>query len=266
MKATQLYEKLDAFFKPDECTEFFPKVGLQFEGTPEIDRVYTATFTGDSVFRALRQRDARRCMLFTHHPTPQREFPGGPVRFIPEEDLALLERSQITLFSYHIPLDRNGPYSPGNSLARAIGVTPYGEFYFQDNVYMGVLCRSGVTILQQLADALQAAVGHQVKTYPYGDAALEDGRLAIMAGGASNPDIFKELREKGINCFITGVTNPAADWVAPMHEEARRQGVSLIGGTHYSTEKFALMAMVSYFESLGLPAEFLPEEPLLEDL
>jgi hypothetical protein len=39
-----------------------------------------------------------------------------------------------------------------------------------------------------------------------------------------------------------------------------------LGGTHYSTEKFACMAMTKYFEKLGLPSEFIEDAPGLADL
>ena len=42
--------------------------------------------------------------------------------------------------------------------------------------------------------------------------------------------------------------------------------VSLVGGTHYSTEKFALIAMTRFFEGLGLECTFLPETPNFEEL
>jgi hypothetical protein len=50
------------------------------------------------------------------------------------------------------------------------------------------------------------------------------------------------------------------------HEEAQKNAVSLVGGTHYSTEKYAVMEMVKFFENLGLECEFLPETPNFEEL
>ena len=49
-------------------------------------------------------------------------------------------------------------------------------------------------------------------------------------------------------------------------EEAQKNAVSLVGGTHYSTEKYAVMEMVKFFENLGLECEFLPETPNFEEL
>ncbi|MBR4860573.1 MAG: hypothetical protein IKU09_00055 [Firmicutes bacterium] len=38
------------------------------------------------------------------------------------------------------------------------------------------------------------------------------------------------------------------------------------GGCHYSTEKYAPMAMVKFFEGLGMEAEFIEEAPHLSEM
>jgi hypothetical protein len=41
----------------------------------------------------------------------------------------------------------------------------------------------------------------------------------------------------------------------------------LLGGTHYSTEKFACQAMCDYFGKIGIiSTEFILDTPMLEDL
>ena len=99
---------------------------------------------------------------------------------------------------------------------------------------------------------MERVVGHAVKLYNYAEDVLSRGRFAIMAGGAKNTQIYEQLRDWGVNTFITGVTNPEVPWVG--------------GGTHYSTEKFAPMQMCRYFEAFGLPSEFLPETPRMTEL
>ena len=113
---------------------------------------------------------------------------------------------------------------------------------------------------------MERVVGHAVKLYRYGEVALSRGRFAIMAGGAKNTQIYEQLRDWGVNTFITGVTNPEVPWVDAIHKAAKANAVNLLGGTHYSTEKFAPMQMCRYFEAFGLPSEFLPETPRMTEL
>ena len=50
------------------------------------------------------------------------------------------------------------------------------------------------------------------------------------------------------------------------HISAKENGVNILAGTHYSTEKFACMKMVEYFSRLGVPGEFIPDLPCMEDM
>lgn len=116
MKSSTLYRWLEWTFQPQTCTEVFPVIGLQEDNTEEITRVYTATFASPEVFEQLERLDANTCMLFTHHPKPQRLNTADPPPQIPQKWLDFLKERHISLFTYHIPLDRNSPFSPGVNL------------------------------------------------------------------------------------------------------------------------------------------------------
>lgn len=265
--AKTVYQALEREFRPWECTEVFSvPMGLQYHNTDRIRKVFTATFISDEVMHQIEARGETDCLLFTHHPVSQKKDLKKDSPPITKELVERMKQSRISLFTYHIPLDRNSPWSPGTNLAKAVGLTPFEEFYWQNQVRMGLLCDSPFTTLSQLSDAVEQALGHPIKCYPYGGEALKDGKVALMAGGASNPDIYAELRKKGICAFLTGITTPQIPWVARNHQAARENGVSLVGGTHYSTEKFALIAMTRFFEGLGLECTFLPETPNFEEL
>ena len=245
MKSSTLYRWLEWTFQPQTCTEVFPVIGLQEDNTEEITRVYTATFASPEVFEQLERLDANTCMLFTHHPKPQRMNTADPPPKIPQKWLDFLKERHISLFTYHIPLDR---------------------IFEQNLVRMGVVCTSPFSTATELAQAMERVVGHAVKLYRYGEVALSRGRFAIMAGGAKNTQIYEQLRDWGVNTFITGVTNPEVLWVGAIHKAAKANAVNLLGGTHYSTEKFAPMQMCRYFEAFGLPSEFLSETPRMTEL
>ncbi len=264
--AQEVYDALAAEFRPWECTEVFDTIGLQYHNTDIIRKVYTAAFASAEVLDQLEQRGASDCLLFTHHPVPQKEDLMKEYPPIPRNLVERLAANRITLFTYHIPLDRIGPWSVGINLAKAIGVTPEEEFYEQNQVNMGLICSGPYETVAELAEAIRGALGHDVKIYPYGDEKLPGGRMALMGGGASNPAIYAELRRKGINVFFTGMTTPEVPWIARIHEAARAAGVTLIGGCHYSTEKYAPMAMVKFFEGMGMEAEFIEETPHLSEM
>jgi putative NIF3 family GTP cyclohydrolase 1 type 2 len=92
--------------------------------------------------------------------------------------------------------------------------------------------------------------------------------VAIAAGGGSVGFVAKELAELGINMYLTGCTRevPAVDFIAEFHRITKEEKINVIGATHYTTEKYACIAMVKYFENLGVPAEFIEGKYFLKDL
>ena len=266
MSAQELYAALEQEFRPWECTEVFSTMGLQFHNTDTVNKVYTATFVSEEVMDQLEGRDARDCMLFTHHPVAQKKDLTKDSPPLPASLVQRFRDRRITVFNYHIPLDRVSPWSPGTNLAKALGLTPYQEFYEQNQVRMGLLCHTPYETQTQFAKAAEQTLGHPVKLYAYGEERLPGGKIALMGGGASNPNIYEWLRQQDINLFFTGMSSPEIPWVARNHAAAKAAGVSILGGTHYSTEKYAPMEMVRFFERLGLESEFLPETPNFAEL
>lgn len=266
MAAQEIYRALEQEFRPWECTEVFSTMGLQYDHTDEIHKVYTATFVSDEVVDVIVNCGEQDVLLFTHHPVSQRKDITKDSLPLTDSLVEKLRNNRISVFNYHIPLDRVSPWSPGTNLAKALGITPYQAFYEQNQVRMGLLCHTPFTTRTEFAQAVERTLGHQVKVYPYGEEKLIEGRIALMGGGASNSSIYEWLRQQGVNLFLTGMTAPIIPWAARNHAEAQKHGISLVGGTHYSTEKYAPMEMVKLFENLGLEAEFLPETPNFEEM
>lgn len=265
-EAQFIYDCLEAQFKPDTITDVFPKKGLQFHNTDRIWKVYTATFANPTVIDEIISRGDEEVMLFTHHPKPPMPSLVNGYSELTEEYIQKMKDHKITLFSYHIPLDVTGPYSPGYTLGKELGGNVYDSFYPQNGADIGALCVCGLTKVTELAERLREAVGHEVKLYAYGDEELKDGKFAILAGCAKNPNIYAWLEEHGIGTFVTGTAAPVVDWTQANHEAAKENRINIISGTHCSTEKFAPMAMCEFFRNLGVESEFIDEQPNLDEL
>ncbi|KKM87808.1 hypothetical protein LCGC14_1265220, partial [marine sediment metagenome] len=76
---------------------------------------------------------------------------------------------------------------------------------------------------------------------------------------------IEEIIELGINTYVTGIT-AHNEFSKDVHEFEEKHKINLIGGTHYSTEKFACIKMCKYFEHFSLNCQFLEDIPVLEDL
>ncbi len=261
-----LYARLEELFKPELCTDVFPKKGLQEDNAEKITKVYTATFASPEVFDNILARGETDVLLFTHHPKPAMPSLKAGYGEIPGSTLEELKKRRISFFAYHIPMDMAGPYSTGTSLAKAMACEPYGSWYPQNGVHIGALCHSPYGNVDDLKHCLEATVGHRCELYLYGDRELVNGRFAIMTGSARSTEAYDWLTDLNINTFVLGVTAPTVDYTIAIHEAAKAKRINLIGGTHYSTEKFAPMAMCRWFRHMGLDAEFIPEQPHMDEI
>lgn len=266
IESKKIYRILEEFFKPCECTDIFDKIGIQYHNTDTVTKVYTSTFASRKAIETVLSKNEKNIMLFTHHPVPPKLDENLPYPDIPKDLIREMQKNKVSLFSYHIPLDRHNPYSPSNTFAIEMGLTPYDTFYLQNGVSMGELCNSNYININEIEDKMETLLGHTVNLYKYGTEFIQNGRVAVMSGCAKNPLIYSYLKDIGINVFLTGVTNQDITWVPLIHENAKENGINIIGGTHYSTEKFAAVKMTKFFERLGIQSEFIEESPNLGDI
>lgn len=282
MNAQKLYKKLDEDFELDKMTddwkgmEFneyitdnFKKcyMGLMSDNTEEVNKVYTAVFPDEKILNKILESGEKDILLFLHHPMVW-DISVSPVyKSINRRCLRKLRENRISIYSIHMPLDKNSPYSTSVSLARALGINPVGEFGQYLGVMPAVTGKTKSQTVEELARKAELTVGHKVKVWLYGLNEIKDGKVAVQAGG-NIPEEITESAGLGINVFITGVTRQVNSYLPSLefHKLAKEHNMNIIGATHYSTEKFACIAMVDYFKNLGLPAEFIEGKADLNDL
>ncbi len=283
MEALQLYQQLekdfitpelsdDWFQHMDSVAEFisanFKKrsMGLVCDFTQKINQVYTAVFPSFEVMQKILDDGAENAMLFVHHPSIW-DIRKAPNVFqqVDRKQLQQFKKRKISIYNLHVPLDNFSPYSTSVTLAKALGAKPTKKFAPYLGAMVGVFSNMAIATIEELREKFATAVGHRVSLYPYGENKIKDNTVAFIAGGGNNIDYLKEIAETGVNVFVTGIT-AKNDHSEKAHQFAEKHQISLLGGTHYSTEKFACMAMVSYFRKKGLAAEFIEDKPVMEDM
>ena len=92
-------------------------------------------------------------------------------------------------------------------------------------------------------------------------------KVAVVGGGGNYPQIAEELGELNIRTYITGVTMKVPSYEPSLifHDICKSHGINVIGATHYSTEKFACIAVQKFFDTLGVPSEFVEDDPSFLD-
>jgi len=283
MKAKVLYQRLEKdFIKPgltdewmqhmasvaDFLSDNFKKrsMGLVCDFAVEVNIVYTAVFPSRAVLQRILDDDVRDAMLFVHHPSiwDIREAPEV-FQQMDRELLQQLRERRISIYNLHVPLDNYGEYSTSVSLARALGIKPKRSFALYFGGLCGVFGVTDLTTVQELKERFESAVRHKVKLYPYGSAKIENKVVAVAAGGGNSVEILEEIANAGINTFVVGIS-AKNDYSKKAHDFAEKHKINVLGGTHYSTERFACIAMVEYFKKLGLPSEFIEDAPVMEDM
>lgn len=283
MKAILLYQKLEKdFISPkmtDDWAQYMGSVsdflsdnfkkrsmGLVCDFATGISKIYTAVFPSRKIMREILDRNEQDIMLFVHHPSIW-DIRKAPEVFQQMERNLLQEfkAKKISIYNLHVPLDNYGKYSTSVSLAKALGIKPSKPFTPFFGALCGVLGKTSLNTTQELKEKFESAIGHRASLYQYGDNDIKNQVVAIITGGGNNVEMLEEIVKEGINTFVTGIT-AKNDHSAEAHEFARKNKINILGGTHYSTEKFACIAICECFKKIGLPCEFIEDEPVLEDL
>jgi putative NIF3 family GTP cyclohydrolase 1 type 2 len=283
MEAKILYERLENDFinskMSDDWAQYMDKIseylseifkkrsmGLVCDFTKEVNKVYTAVFPSKKVMEKILNDNIKDAMLFVHHPSI------WDIRKTPEVfyqmDKELLEHfkeRRISIYNLHVPLDNFSEYSTSVTLAKALEINLEKSFAPYFGSMCGVFGKTNIKTINELKEKFQEIVGHKVSLYNYGEEIIKDNKVAIIAGGGNEIDSLKEILDFRVNTFITGIT-AKSEHSKKAHEFAKDNKINILGGTHYSTEKFACISMVDYFKKLELESEFIPEKPILEDL
>ena len=282
MKATQLCKQLEKDFITPEMSDEWAKymdsvadflsenfkkrsMGSVCDFATEINKVYTAVFPSRKVMQRILDDGTQDAMLFVHHPSiwDIRKTPDV-FQQMDRELLQQFKDRRISIYNLHVPLDNYGDHSTSISLAKTLGVKPEKAFAPYFGALAGVFGKTDCTTVQNLKTKFQEIVGHEVSLYDYGDSKINEGTVAVVAGGGLDETIEKIAQNK-VNVLVTGITTKN-DHSKKAHEFAEKHKINILGGTHYSTERFACISMVDYFTKAGLSSEFIEDNPVLEDM
>jgi len=76
--------------------------------------------------------------------------------------------------------------------------------------------------------------------------------VCVVAGSATDPLLFKDLKSRGVDLFVTGEAKHGA------YHLAQEFGLNVFYGTHYRSETFGMKALAHHLqETFSLPAVFI---------
>jgi putative NIF3 family GTP cyclohydrolase 1 type 2 len=287
VKLAELVADLDAYFRvadvrDDDWSTLFAHVypepywreyvvpgwegrwnGLSIRGAAEVERVATCVFPSDRIVGSLEPGT----FLFSEHSLDFADEPG----FLPlsRDTFETMREHGISFYNAHAPLDMHPEVSPSRLCAEGVGLEGLDEYF--------PICKGipgGAAIIGQsrlsvegLADALRAYLGGEIKVHVLTRPRADAGRVSMVAGGGADLEILEASLERGCQTYVTGnaATNCRLDFVQEQvrafRERADSAAVTLIDAMHYGMEKPPQLAMVEWFRSRGLEAEFVPDGP-----
>jgi putative NIF3 family GTP cyclohydrolase 1 type 2 len=283
MEAKKLYGQLEKDFiksglsddwaqSMEEVKDFLSEnfkersMGLVCDFSEKVNKVYAAVFPSRAVMQRILDDNVQDAMLFVHHPSIWDIRKAPKVFQQMERDLLQkFKDRRISIYNLHVPLDNYGEYSTSVTLAEKLGIEIEKACSPYFGSLSGVIGKTSCRTVQELKDIFEKAVGHEIKLYDSGENEIEGGRVAVLAGGGNNLDYLGDTFEEGIKTIITGISsrNPHSE---KTHAYEEANGINVLGGTHYSTERFACEKMCEYFRKLELPCEFIGDEPVMEDM
>lgn len=282
MRATDLYSQLERDFITKNMRDNWAKymheleeylspnfkersMGLVCDFTDEINKVYSAVFPTKEILQGIINDGATNAMLFLHHPSIWDIRRLKPFYQMDKELIEKFRENKISIYNLHVPLDNFSEYSTSQTLADVLDIEVEKPFKEYCGALSGVIGKTRCRSVEELHDRFSQVLGHNTSLYLYGNNTIKNRRVAIVAGGGNNIGTVSEMIENNVDVLITGISvNNEA--YSEVHELEQKNHINVLGGTHYSTEKFACQKMCTYFERFGLVSTFVEGEPMYDDM
>ena len=236
--AAHIADYLDALLQTRDTPDYGGALnGLQLAGEGEVRAVAAAVDFSRRAVEGAVERGAN--LLLVHHGM----FWAGaqPIRGPAYERLKLLITHGIAVYASHLPLDRHPELGNNALLARALGLSPSGEFARYKTIAVGVRGEADVPTgeLVARAAAFAAERGGAALATPFADGRLTH-RWAVCTGAGASSETLLEAEELGIDTLIVG-EGPHHTAVA-----AQEAGIVVVYAGHYATETLGVSALAAH--------------------
>lgn len=235
-----LAELLDTASGGDWCPN-----GLQVEGRAEIRHLVTGVSACQALFEQAETLGADAVLV--HHGL---FWDGAPISLtgIMGRRVRTLIKADLSLFAYHLPLDRHLDHGNNAVAARDLGLVDLVPFAEAKGMPVGVSGRFASPVgIDDLIDRTHRLYQQTPLHFPGGGE--EVSSVAVVSGGSA--DYIQLAIDTGLDAFITGEPR---EWVMNL---AREAGIHVLTAGHYATERIGPRALGEHLaDQFGIKVTF----------
>lgn len=246
MKLSSIAAYLDELL---DCKAFHDSSanGIQVENRGAVQKIALGV---DACLETIQKAAAQNCnLLIVHHGLfwGSQQLALDPhysrIRALIEADMAL--------YAAHLPLDAHPQLGHNAQIAQALGLLgtePFALWHGKAIGIQGALAQPAPR--SDLVPFLTEKIGGCQAYFTFGPETVQ--AIGIVAGSATEQDLLREVKNQGIDLFITGEPKHGARYMA------RELGLNIFYGGHYQTETFGMKALAAHlWEALNMESVFI---------
>ncbi len=240
------------------------KTGLMTLNSGEIEKVYTAVFVSENVVNSVAEES--KCLIITHHNFDYHEDERGLVP-IKAQLFRKLKETGNSIYVAHAPLDTHEVYGTSISLSELCGVKVEKLFFDYFGSPVGVIGHIDPRDLKVFAEHVKRCLARPYVTVVACSNVVEE--VAVVAGSGDLPELLQEVYDSGCDTLLTGTVEHR--WSDPFVQEGNRKfhelnrtlRLNLIGGTHFATERPAMIKVTELIRCYGVDCSYCEDQELL---
>jgi dinuclear metal center YbgI/SA1388 family protein len=239
----ELVAYLDSYLRVAEIGDYEEALnGLQLVNSGSVTRLAAAVDACQAVIDGAAAQGAD--LLLVHHGLFWRGL--EPLTGRHGARVRSMIRSDIALYSAHLPLDLHPEVGNNAVLARMLGLAelePFGEAKGQA---IG-LCGNVNLSVAEFAASVASSLAVEPRVIAAGPDTVR--RVGVVTGGGGS--MIEQAREAGLDTYLTG------EGAHHTYFDAEEWGLNVIYAGHYATETVGVKALAEHLErQFGLPWEF----------
>jgi dinuclear metal center YbgI/SA1388 family protein len=233
----EILRDLDALLNPSAFEDYCPN-GLQVPGAERVSTLVTGVSAHLQLFERAREEGAD--LILTHHGLFWGSGPAAPIDAQMKRRLKVLFDANMSLASYHLPLDAHPEIGNNALLAGALGGENTTPFAQHGGRPIGILAQfpdEGLPA-KDLFERVKQVTEREPLVFAEGPERIR--KLGIVTGAGA--DYLAEAKARGAEAFLTG--EPAERVMA----QARESQVHFIAAGHYATETLGITRLGEHLE------------------